>query len=129
MRNANRLILAAALGSALLIGAGEFSAATARSGAAALSQCISNNNRCTRACFDVPLPSFFRYCLNRCSSNHAVCVDRAFEAASRDGDSTKKPPRVSTGAAPPPSGILERSPGFSPQGPAPTGQPKTQTIR
>ena len=129
MHNSNRLIVAATLGSALLICAGEFSPADARSGAAALSQCISANNRCWRACADVPLPSFYRYCLNRCWSNHAVCVDRAFEAVASDGASTGKPPKAGTGAAPPPGGILQSSPGFPPQGPAPTGQPKTQIIR
>jgi hypothetical protein len=59
--------------------------AVAKSGAALLSTCIANYDRCFRACYDPdgPLPpdNYAGYCFARCDANHAACVDRAFDTA------------------------------------------------
>ena len=57
----------------------------AKSGAALLSTCIANYDRCFRACYDPdgPLPpdNNAANCFARCDANHAACVDRAFDTA------------------------------------------------
>jgi hypothetical protein len=61
--------------------------AVAKGGAALLSTCIANYDRCFRACYDPngPLPPDIhtKDCFNRCDANHAACVDRAFNKAKK----------------------------------------------
>jgi hypothetical protein len=62
-------------------------AMAAVSGAALLSDCIKNYDRCYHRCydFDSPYPptSSVGSCWANCDDNHAACVDRAFGAASK----------------------------------------------
>ncbi len=55
------------------------------SGAALLSLCIRNIDRCYHSCydFDSPYPptSAVGSCWAQCDANHAACVDRAFGSA------------------------------------------------
>jgi len=82
MESSRKLIVAATLGSAMLISAGAFSPAAARM---MLSDCISQHNRCLASCalagWNPDSPTFPNSCSgggkNRCDANHAACVDRA----------------------------------------------------
>jgi len=82
MQSSRKLIVAATLGSAVLISAGAFSPAAAR---IVLSDCISQHNRCLASCalagWNPDSPTFPKACSgggkNRCDANHAACVDRA----------------------------------------------------
>ena len=82
------LIWAAILVSSVLILSGAFEPAASRSrGAALLSLCIRNYERCFHSCYDfdsaLPPDAGAGYCWAHCDANHAACVDQAFEPAAR----------------------------------------------
>ena len=82
MESSRKLIVAATLGSAVLIAAGAFSPAAAR---IMLSDCIGQYNRCMARCaltgWNPDSPTFPKDCSgggkNRCDANHPACVDTA----------------------------------------------------
>ena len=92
-----------------------------------LSQCIAKEQQCKTGCIDVDAPVVdpkWTFCFNRCEANHAACVDLAMDLSADGGDGPSvKPPKANVGAAAPKAGLLDAQPGFSPQGPAPTGAP------
>jgi hypothetical protein len=101
MRKSNLLIMAAMLGSTLLIFAGEFSPASARP-RVTLSQCIGNYWSCVAGCYnpDSPLPPDYSVsvCHSNCWSNHAACVDLAFSSlAPASADRPAKPAKRPSG--------------------------------
>jgi hypothetical protein len=63
--------------------------AAAQSGASLLNTCIRGYQNCTQRCTRIfqdvipwtPGMVNFKNCLNKCDTNHAVCVDRAFSRA------------------------------------------------
>ena len=94
MKNRNKLILLGVL-SVVLLGLGGMEFAAARSsGAALLSLCIRNYDRCFHSCydFDSPYPPGpgVGSCWAQCDANHAACVDLAFGSASRVSKSYRK---------------------------------------
>jgi hypothetical protein len=87
MKNHNKLIVLAVFSGLLVeLGGMEFAAARSR-GAALLSLCIRNYDRCFHSCydFDSPFPPGpgVGSCWAQCDANHAACVDLAFGPASR----------------------------------------------
>jgi len=81
MENRSKLILACMILVMLgVLGGTEMVAARSR-GAALLSLCIRNHDRCYHSCydFDAPLPPgpAEGYCWAQCDANHAACVDLA----------------------------------------------------
>ena len=90
MRKSIILIVAAALGSSVLIASADFSSAVARP-RVTLGQCIGNYNGCRLGCtYGVVMPPpwgglsdlEYKQCQNACDANHAACVDLAFSRAS-----------------------------------------------
>ena len=82
-------MVAATLGPAVLIGGLTPAIAKPRSGAALLSQCISNYQTCSGICLNspyLPVDWSWKYCLDACEANHAACVDLAFSAARASGN-------------------------------------------
>ena len=106
MRKFTISMVAAMLGTAVLIGGLTSAAAKPRGGAGLLSLCISNYNACMRYCQDLPYYDWHSsYCANGCWDNHAACVDSAFNFARVSGNSTGLgvQPGTSTGPAVRPS--------------------------
>ena len=82
MENRSKLILACVIfGMLAVLGGTEMVAARSR-GAALLSLCIRNHDRCYHSCydFDSPYPPGpgVGSCWAQCDANHAACVDLAF---------------------------------------------------
>ena len=94
MENRSKLILACMILVMLgVLGGTEMVAARSR-GAALLSLCIRNYDRCFHSCydFDAPLPPgpAEGYCWAQCDANHAACVDLAFATDSKVSRSYRK---------------------------------------
>jgi hypothetical protein len=94
MKNRNKVIVLALLSGLLVVlGGMEFAAARSR-GAALLSLCIRNYDRCYHSCydFDSPFPPGpgVGSCWAQCDANHAACVDLAFGSASKVSKSYRK---------------------------------------
>jgi len=89
------IVFLAILLSVVLIVTGVSQSAAARSrGAALLSTCISNYDRCYHSCydFDSPFPPGpgVGSCWAQCDANHAACVDLAFGSDSKVSKSYRK---------------------------------------
>ena len=94
MENRGKLILAfMILGILVVLGGTEMVAARSR-GAALLSLCIRNYDRCFHSCydFDSPYPPGpgVGSCWAQCDANHAACVDLAFGPDSKASISYRK---------------------------------------
>jgi hypothetical protein len=94
MDNRSKLILACMILVMLgVLGGTEMVAARSR-GAAALSLCIRNYDRCFQSCWnpDSPLPPgpAEGSCWAHCDANHAACVDLAFGPDSKVSRSYRK---------------------------------------
>ena len=93
MENRSKLILACMILVMLGVLGTEMVAARSR-GAALLSLCIRNYDRCFHSCydFDAPLPPgpAEGYCWAQCDANHAACVDLAFATDSKVSRSYRK---------------------------------------
>lgn len=129
MRGCGTLFLALALAPAMLAASGSFTSADARM---SLSQCISKRDSCRSACIRAngppgqlnPWTLEYQYCLNKCESNHAACVNFSMGGGMADrGPGQGRPPRNTNVVAPLGGGLLDPSPGFNPQAPAATGTP------
>jgi hypothetical protein len=94
MENRSNLILAGVLSGVLIVLGGTEPAAARSRGAALLSLCIRNYDRCYNSCYDFdsvfPPGPGVGSCWAHCDANHAACVDLAFGSASRVSKSYRK---------------------------------------
>ena len=98
----------------LLILAGSLDAAVA----ATLDDCLNAWIRCENNCVPYPPGSeASNYCHIDCATKQSVCIS----SSKSETSAQPPPPKKKTGLTPPPTGLMESGPGFSPTGPAATG--------